>query len=45
MIRRRERWLILDGIHRLLKAEMRGQEAIEVLTLTPSDLARIARHR
>jgi hypothetical protein len=45
VVRRRERWLILDGIHRLLKADMLGHDAIEVLTLTAADVARIARHR
>jgi hypothetical protein len=32
------------GIHRLLKADMLGQQAIEALTLTAADVARIARH-
>jgi hypothetical protein len=45
VVRRRERWLILDGIHRRLKADMLGHDAIEVLTLTAADVARIARHR
>lgn len=45
VVRRRERWLILDGIHRLLKADTCGYETIEVLTLTAVDIARIARYR
>jgi hypothetical protein len=45
VIRRRGRWLILDGIHRLLKADMRGQNTIEAVTLTVVDVARIARYR
>ena len=43
VIRRRERWLILDGTHRLTKAEMLGLRDIVVSTLTPTDLASIAR--
>jgi hypothetical protein len=44
VIRRRERWLILDGIHRLTKAEMLGLSGIVVSTLTAKDLASVVRH-
>lgn len=43
VIRRRERWLILDGIHRLVKAEMLGLDEIAVSTLDSPDLAKIVR--
>ena len=43
VIRRRERWLILDGIHRLTKAEVLGRRDIVVSILTPTDLASIVR--
>lgn len=44
VIRRHQRWLILDGIHRLVRAEMLGLRDIVVSTLAPADLARIVRH-
>ena len=40
---RRQRRLILDGIHRLAKAAMLGLSEIPVVTLTPADIVRIAR--
>ncbi len=43
IIRRRERWLILDGIHRLARAEMLGLNDIVVSPLDPEDLAKIVR--
>ena len=43
VIRRRGRWLILDGIHRLAKAEMLGLSDVDVSTLAPEDLANIVR--
>jgi len=39
VIRRRDRWLILDGIHRLVKAELLGLRDILVSTLEAQDLA------
>ena len=45
VIRRRERWLILDGIHRLVKAEILGLDRITVLPLDPADLVKILRHK
>jgi hypothetical protein len=41
---RHQRWLILDGIHRLVKAELLGLTNIVVATLTPADIAKIAAH-
>lgn len=41
VIRRKGRWLILDGIHRLVRAEMLGLRDMEVLTLAPADLTGI----
>ena len=43
VVRRRGRWLILDGIHRLTKAEMLGYSEVEASTLGADDVARIAR--
>ena len=43
VVPRRGRWLILDGIHRLTKAELLGREDIQVATLTPVHIATIAR--
>ena len=43
VIRRHDRWLILDGIHRLVRAEMLGLSDISVATLATADLARITR--
>jgi len=43
VIRRHDRWLILDGIHRLVKAEMRGLSDISVATLATADLDKIIR--
>lgn len=42
VLRRRRRWLILDGIHRLAKAELLARDQIDVLALSPTDLERIA---
>jgi len=42
VVRRRHRWLILDGIHRLIKAEVRGHDDLQVSTLRPMDIATIA---
>ncbi len=44
VVLRRQRWLILDGIHRLVKAEMLGLSEIVVATLSPADVAKVARH-
>ena len=44
VVRRHQRWLILDGIHRLVKAELLGLTNIAVATLTPVDIAEIAGH-
>ncbi len=43
VIRRRERWLILDGIHRLVKAELLGLSDIVLSTLDSDDLIQIVR--
>lgn len=43
VVGRRDRWLILDGIHRLVKAELLGWTDIAVWTLDPGDIAKIAR--
>ena len=43
VVRRRQRWLILDGIHRLVKAQMLGLSEIHVSTLAPGDIGKIAR--
>lgn len=45
VVLRDQRWLILDGIHRLVKAQMLGLTGVVVSTLTPADVAKIARHR
>ena len=42
VVMRHGRWLILDGIHRLVKAEMTGSEDIAVLTLAPAHIDEIA---
>lgn len=44
VVPRRQRWLILDGIHRLVKAEMLGLSDILVATLAAGDVAKVARH-
>ena len=44
-VRRHRRWLILDGIRRLVKAEMLGLTDVVVSTLTPADILKVARHR
>ncbi len=43
IVRRRDRWLILDGIHRLAKADMLAYDDVQVLTLSPMDIAKITR--
>lgn len=43
VVRRRGRWLVLDGIHRLTKAEMLGYGDLEVFALSPRDIVGIAR--
>jgi hypothetical protein len=43
VIRRHHRWLILDGIHRLVKAELRGMPSVEVSPLSTRHVATIAR--
>jgi hypothetical protein len=43
VVRRRHRWLILDGIHRLVKAELRGMPSVEVSPLSARHVAMIAR--
>jgi len=44
VVLRHQRWLILDGVHRLVKAEMLGLRDVVVSTLAPADIAKIARH-
>jgi hypothetical protein len=43
VVRRGDRWLILDGIHRLLKAYQLGRMSVDVRVVSPGDLATIAR--
>jgi len=42
-VRRHNRWLILDGIHRLTRAEMLGHDDVEVFTLSPKDIVTMAK--
>lgn len=42
VVQRRGRWLVLDGIHRLTKAEMLGYGDLEVFALSPRDIVAIA---
>lgn len=44
VVRRRHRWLILDGIHRLAKADLLGYTEVQAVTLTTEDVAAIALH-
>ena len=44
VVRRRQRWLILDGVHRLTRAELLGDADIYVFALTAEDIAAIAQH-
>ena len=44
VVPRHRRWLILDGIHRLVKAEMLGLTDVLVSTLSPADIVKAARH-
>jgi hypothetical protein len=44
VVRRHQRWLILDGIHRLLRAELIGLTNLVVATPSPVDIAKIAGH-
>ena len=41
VVRWASRWTILDGIHRLLKAEILGVETVEVYVLGPEQIAGI----
>lgn len=43
VVLRRQRWLILDGIHRLVKAQLLGLTEVVVAPLTPMDIVSIAR--
>lgn len=43
VILRRQRWLILDGIHRLVKADILDLSEILVAALSPADIPKIAR--
>jgi hypothetical protein len=43
VVRRRDRWLILDGIHRLVEAELRGMPSVEVSLLSTHHVAEIVR--
>jgi len=43
VVLRHQRWLILDGIHRLVKAGSLGLTEIVVSTLMPADIAKVAR--
>lgn len=36
-----ERWQILDGMHRLVKADQLGHTTIDAVVLTPADVAKI----
>jgi hypothetical protein len=38
----RGRWSVLDGVHRLLKADMLGVEALPAMWLSPADLASVS---
>jgi hypothetical protein len=42
IFRRTNRWVILDGIHRLLKADVLGSETINARKVPESALADIA---
>jgi hypothetical protein len=42
MIRRHDRWLILDGIHRGAKGQLLQADYIDAFVLTPSDLPAFA---
>ena len=42
VLRRRGRWLIVDGIHRAAKAEQRGLRTVQARELSPNDLPLIA---
>lgn len=44
VVRRRHRWLILDGVHRLARAQLLGYTKVEVFTLTAEEIAAIAKH-
>ena len=39
---RQDRWIVLDGIHRLAKAAALDQRHIAALAVTPGDLAKVA---
>jgi hypothetical protein len=39
---RHGRWLVLDGVHRLLKAVLVGAETVRAHKLSPEQLAQIA---
>jgi hypothetical protein len=39
---RRDRWLILDSIHRLVRADPAGHTGVQVVTLSIQDVATIA---
>ena len=41
VLRRRDRWLVLDGIHRLAKAELAGVASISAIRLHAADLAEV----
>jgi hypothetical protein len=42
IIRRRGRWLILDGIHRAAKAELKHLDRINAIVVQPTDLGAFA---
>ncbi len=42
VLRRHDRWLILDGVHRAAKAEQQGLRTMRARELSPADLPRIA---
>ena len=44
VVRRRHRWVILDGVDRLAKADLLGYTDVQAFTLTTEDLAAIAQH-
>lgn len=37
VMRFRGRWIVLDGVHRLLKADLSGKQSVRVMVLSPDD--------
>lgn len=42
---RRDRWMVLDGVHRLVKADLLGRKAIEAIVISAADIPSFARMR